>query len=259
MGEAWVITSGKGGVGKSTSAANLALALGSLHKSVILVDADTGLRTLDIMLGLENRVVYDLCDVAEGVCRLKQALIADRDREEIKLIAAAQTRESGTITPAQMEKIVRQLKEMADFVLIDSPAGVGRGFRAAASAADEGIIVLTPDVVALRDAERVMGLLDQQGIERSMLLINRALPEHQMVTAPVSIDSIVSTLELRALGVIPEEPAMYRANSLGRPAVLSRTPAGLAYIRCARRLLGEDVPIAAMKRPSFFRRVFMGG
>ena len=242
MGEAWLITSGKGGVGKSVTAVNVGAALWRLSRSVVLIDADTGLRSLDVLLGMENRVVYDLCDVAEGVCRLKQALLPDREMHGLFLIAAAQTRDSGAITPYQLERVTARLREMFDFVLIDCPAGVGRGFRAAAAASDRAVIVTTPDVVAVRDAERVAGLLEQHEIRRPPLMVNRVTREHLKKNAPLSPGRIAETLDLSLLGVIPEDKGVARAAAAGRPIVPRRSPASAAYQAAARRMLGEELP-----------------
>jgi len=247
MGEAWLITSGKGGVGKSVTAANLGAALWRLKRSVVLIDADTGLRSLDVLLGMEDRVVYDLCDVAEGVCRLKQALLPDREMHGLFLIAAAQTRDSGAVTPYQLERVTARLRDMFDFVLIDCPAGVGRGFRAAAAASDKAVIVVTPDAVAVRDAERVVGLLEQHEIRRPPLIVNRAAKEHFKKNAPFSPGRIAETLDLTVLGVIPEDRGVARAAAEGRPVTLRRSPASAAYQAAARRILGEDMPHAPLK------------
>ena len=242
MGEAWLITSGKGGVGKSVTAVNLGAALWRLNRSVVLIDADTGLRSLDVLLGMENRVVYDLCDVAEGVCRLKQALLPDREMHGLFLVAAAQTRDSGAVTPYQLERVSARLKEMFDFVLIDCPAGVGRGFRAAAAASGKAAIVVTPDAVAVRDAERVAGLLEQHEINKPSLIVNRVTREHLKKNAPLSPERIAGTLGLALLGVIPEDKGVARAASEGRPIVPRRSPASAAYQATARRMLGEELP-----------------
>lgn len=230
MGEVVVITSGKGGVGKSAVTANLAVALNRAGKRVVMVDADTGLRCLDILLGLEDRVVYDLSDVADGVCRLKQAIIKDRVREGLALIAAAQTRDGGAVTPAQMRKISLKLKRDYDFVLIDCPAGTGAGFRAAVAAADSAILVVAQDAVALRAAERVKRLISDAGVDDIRLVANRA-------SSPDEAQRAASALELPLAGVIPESARIARMASGGRPAAGRYSPSGLAFKRLAATML----------------------
>ncbi|NLG25757.1 MAG: septum site-determining protein MinD [Clostridiales bacterium] len=242
MGEVLVIASGKGGAGKSTLAVNLALALIARKKTVVLVDADTGLRSLDIMLGLQDRVVYDLCDAAEGLCRVRQALVRDRGREGLCLMAAAQTRESGAVAPAQMERVVGQLRAQFDYVIVDAPAGVGRGFRAAAAAADRAILVALPDWVSMRGAERVVGLLERQDILHPMLVVNRLADG-----ASPSPNEMASALGISLLGLVPEERGVSRAMSTGKPEALIGTAAGRAYQNIARRLMGEAVPLPGTK------------
>lgn len=257
MGESIVITSGKGGVGKSTLTANLGLGLARLGKKTLVLDGDIGLRTLDVLLGLENKVVYDLVDVAEGICRTRQALIHDARYENLYLMPAAQTRDSGAVTPRQMEKMLSKLQQQFDYVLIDCPAGIGRGFKNAVVGAQRAIVVTVPDIVSLRDAERVVGLLEKNDLLHPELLVNRALPEHQRPSkqSMMSLALIQETLPLELLGVVPEDAAIGRSALLGSPAVLGPSPAGRAFERIARRVVGEDVPIPPLKPASWLTRL----
>lgn len=251
MSEALVITSGKGGVGKSTIAANLAMALSDSGQKVVIIDADTGLRNLDVLLGMENRVVYDLTDVAEGVCRLKQALVKDHNNENLCLLAAAQMRDSASVSPAQMEKIVLKLKEMFDWVIVDCPAGVDRGFRTAVAGADRAIIVALNDVISIRDAERVRMLLEKVGMPQPMLICNRMREEILPRGEKPSYQQIAERLEIRLLGITPEDDAVRLAAQQGIPVVKGKSPSALAIKRIARRLCGESVEIEPIRAKGF--------
>ena len=256
MSEALVITSGKGGVGKSTLAANLSLALACAGEKVVLVDADTGLRNLDVLLGLENRVVYDLTDVAEGVCRLKQALVRDPHNENLCLIAAAQMRDSGSVSPMQMEKIIGKLREQFDRVIIDCPAGVDRGFRTAIAGADRAIVVALQDAVSIRDAERVRALIEKSGLPRPWLVCNRMKPEKLRKGEESAWRRMGDRLEMQVLGIVPEDEAISQAAQDGIPAVLKESPAGKAFGRIARRIRGEQVEIEPIREKGFWARLF---
>lgn len=251
-----MITSGKGGVGKSTLAANLSQALADAGQKVVLIDADTGLRNLDVLLGMENRVVYDLTDVAEGVCRLKQALVKDRNNENLCLIAAAQMRDSGSVSPAQMEKITGKLKDQFDWIIVDCPAGVDRGFRTAIAGADRAIIVALEDAVSIRDAERVGALIQKAGLPKPMLVCNRMRAEKLRKGEEPAWQKMAERLDMQLLGVIPEDDEVRHAAQSGIPAVKSRTDAGEAIIRIARRLRGETVAIEVIREKGFFARMF---
>ncbi len=251
MSEALVITSGKGGVGKSTIAANLAAALADDGQKVVIIDADTGLRNLDVLLGMENRVVYDLTDVAEGVCRLKQALVRDRGNENLSLLAAAQMRDSASVSPAQMEKIVARLKGMFDWIIVDCPAGVDRGFRTAIAGADRAIIVALNDAISIRDAERVKMLLDKAGMPAPMLICNRMREEVIARGEKPSYKKMAERLELQLLGITPEDDAIRLAAQEGVPVVKGKSPAAQAIKRIARRLRGDTVEIEPIKAKGF--------
>ncbi len=244
-GQVITITSGKGGVGKTTTTANLGIALAKLGKRVVVVDADIGLRNLDVILGLENRVVYDLVDVVEGACGVRQALVKDKRAEGLYLLPAAQTRDKTAVNPAQMNALCKQLRKDFDFILIDSPAGIEQGFRNAIVPADRVIVVTTPEVAAVRDADRVIGLLEAEGKQDVMLLLNRV--DVQMVRRGdmMSVEDVLDILAIRLIGVIPEDSAILISSNRGTPVALdgqSRT--AVAYQHVARRLLGEDVPLA---------------
>lgn len=256
MSEALVITSGKGGVGKSTLAANLSLALAEAGRRVVLIDADTGLRNLDVLLGMENRVVYDLTDVAEGVCRLKQALVKYGNNENLSLIAAAQMRDSGSVTPAQMEKIIGKLKDQFDLIIVDCPAGVDRGFRTAIAGADRAIVVALEDAVSIRDAERVAQLVVKAGMPKPMLVCNRMRAEKLKKGEMSACQKIGERLEMQVLGVVPEDEEIRWAAQSGIPAVKGKTPAGQAFLRIARRIMGETVEIEPIREKGFLARLF---
>ena len=247
LGRAIVITSGKGGVGKTTTTANLGWALAALGKRVILVDADIGLRNLDIVLGLENRVRFHLLDVIEGKADLDEALVRDKRNENLHLLAAAQAREKEDVDGGEMERLVAKLRERADFVLIDSPAGIETGFRNAVIGAQHAIVVCTPEVSAVRDADRVVGLLPSDWSPE--LIVNRLRPALVRKGKMLSVDDVNAILRLPLLGVIPDEPSVIVATNRGEPVALDPDSAiGAAYRAIAARIAGvaiEPAPAAA--------------
>ncbi|MEW8978462.1 MAG: septum site-determining protein MinD [Symbiobacterium sp.] len=246
MGQVIVVTSGKGGVGKTTTTANLGTALAQQGNKVVLVDADIGLRNLDVVMGLENRIVYDLVDVVEGNARLKQALIKDKRVENLYLLAAAQTREKKDVTAEQMRDLCEQLAREFDFVLIDCPAGIEDGFKNAIAGAQKAIIVANPEVSSVRDADRVIGLWDAQDGDRSpaMLIVNRVRPRMVARGDMLEIDDMLEMLAVDLLGVVPEDDHIIVSTNRGEPAVFSKdSKAGKAFQNIARRLMGESVPI----------------
>lgn len=247
MGEAIVIASGKGGAGKSTLAVLLGAALSGAGRSVALVDMDMGMRSLDVMLGMENRIVYDLADVAEGVCRPRQALVRHASVEGLSLLAAAQTRDSGAITPRQAAAVVDRMRPHFDYVLLDCPAGVGRGFRTAVACADRGLIVSLIDPISLRDAERVAGLMERGDLPRPALVLNR-------VRFGQDVAAFEQRLNLRLTGLIPEERDLAGLMERDLARALN-APAGEAVRRIARRLQGEEVPLSPIRRPGLFARL----
>jgi septum site-determining protein MinD len=199
------ITSGKGGVGKTTATANLALALAELGKKVVCIDSDIGLRNLDVVMGLENRIVYDLIDIVEGRCKAKQAMIHDKRMQELYLIPAAQTRDKNAISPQQMVKLCDELRPDFDWILIDSPAGIERGFQNAIAPADQVIVITNPDVSAVRDADRIIGLIDSQQKGPAKLVINRVNPTMVKKGEMLDVDDILDLLAVKLIGIVPED------------------------------------------------------
>ncbi|MBN1878181.1 MAG: septum site-determining protein MinD [Anaerolineae bacterium] len=251
------ISSGKGGVGKTTTAANLSLALAMLGKRVICIDADIGLRNLDLMLGLENRIVYDIVNYIEGHCRLRQALVRDKRFPELFLLPAAQTRNKDAVGQEDMARVAHEAAELADYVIIDSPAGIEHGFRVAAKPANRVLIVTNPEVTAVRDADRVVGLLEAEGWAPAQLILNRLKPELVRRGQMLDPDTVVDLLAIDIIGIVPEDPNVLTASNQGQPVVLDdRSGAGAAFRDVARRLLGEEVPFTPLKSPSFLQKLF---
>ncbi len=237
------ISSGKGGVGKTTAVANIAVALAAHGKTVVCVDSDIGLRNLDVVLGLENRIVYDLVDVVEGRCRLRQAMIRDKRLETLFLIPAAQTRDKSAVSPSDMVRLCDELRPDVDWVLIDSPAGIERGFRNAIAPADKVIVVTNPEISAVRDADRVIGLLDAEGKGPASLIINRVNPALVRRGDMLAVEDVLDLLAVDLIGIVPEDENVLIASNKGQPLALDgRSKAGLAFQNIARRLLGEQVP-----------------
>lgn len=237
------VTSGKGGVGKTTTTANLGTALARLGQRVVVIDTDIGLRNLDVVMGLQNRIIYDVVDLVEGRCRLRQALIRDRALEELYLLPAAQSRDKSAVSPADMMRVVQQLRGECDVVLIDSPAGIESGFRNAVAPADEFILVTTPDVSSVQDVDRVLGILEAEGRGATCLVINRIRPELVRRNEMLSPDEILGRLNVTLLGLVPDNEAVLVSNSKGMPiANDERSLAGKAYHNMARRLLGDKAP-----------------
>lgn len=244
MSRVIVITSGKGGVGKTTTTANLGSALTQLGCKVALVDADFGLRNLDLLLGLEQRIVYTAIDVISGECSLEKALVRDKRQPNLVLLPAAQSRNKEAITPEQMKEIVDQLSKAHDYVLIDSPAGIEMGFRNAIAAAEEAIIVTTPEMAAVRDADRVVGLLENEAIKKIHLIVNRLRPEMIQLNQMISVEDILDLLVIPLLGIVPDDQRIIISTNRGEPLVLEEKLSlpGLAYKNIARRLEGDLVP-----------------
>lgn len=250
------ITSGKGGVGKTTATANLSVALALRGQRVVAIDADIGLRNLDVVMGLENRIVYDLVDVVEGRCRLRQAMVRDKRLPDLYLLPAAQTRDKTAVQPEQMVEVCEELRPDFDFILIDSPAGIEQGFRNAIAPADEAVIVTTPEVSAVRDADRIIGLIEAAEKEPMRLIINRLRPEMVRREDMLSIEDVVDVLAISLLGVVPEDEQIIVSTNRGRPLALeNHTQAGRAYNNIARRILGEDVPMMSLERDTLLSRV----
>jgi len=237
------MTSGKGGVGKTTAVANIAVALASSGARVCCVDGDIGLRNLDIVMGLENRIVYDIVDVVEGRCRLRQAMIRDKRYPELYLIPAAQTRDKSAVSPSDMVRLGDELRNEVDWVLIDSPAGIERGFRNAIAAADQVLVITNPEVSAVRDADRVIGLLEAEEKGSPSLIINRLNPSMVKSNNMLSAEDVLDLLAVRLIGVVPEDENVVIGTNRGAPIVLEpKSMAGQAFRNIALRLQGQDVP-----------------
>lgn len=251
------ITSGKGGVGKTTTTANLGVSLARLDKKVAVIDADVGLRNLDIVMGLESRIVYDLVDVVEGRCKLRQAMIKHKQFGDLYLIPAAQTRDKSAVSPADMIQLTDQLRKEFDFILIDSPAGIERGFRNAVAPADEIVIVTNPEVSAVRDADRIIGLIEADNRGPGQLILNRVKADMIRKGEMLSPDDVTDILAIRLLGIIPEDEQVITASNAGMPIVLNdNSRAGTAFRNIARRLTGENVPIMPLEEGgNLFKRL----
>jgi len=244
MSEVIVITSGKGGVGKTTTTANIGTGLALHGKKVVLVDTDIGLRNLDVVMGLENRIVYDLVDVIEGACRIKQALIKDKRFESLYLLPAAQTRDKTSVTPKQMIDLTNELRKEFDYIIIDCPAGIEQGFKNAIAGADEALVITTPEVSAVRDADRIIGLLESNELRNPKLIVNRVRPDMVKRGDMMSIDDIIDILAIDLIGVVPDDEKIVISTNRGEPAVTDdKSIAGQAYRNITRRILGENVPI----------------
>ncbi|MBO9599426.1 MAG: septum site-determining protein MinD [Cohnella sp.] len=262
MGEAIVVTSGKGGVGKTTTSANIGTALALLGQKVCLVDTDIGLRNLDVVMGLENRIVYDLIDVAEGRCRVNQALIKDKRFDELYMLPAAQTKDKNDVSPEQVKQIVDSLKPDFDYIIIDCPAGIEQGFRNAIAGATQAIVVTTPENAAVRDADRVIGLLEKSHIASPKLVINRIRPNMMKSGDMLEIDDICQVLAIDLIGIVPDDEMVIKAANQGEPTVMNpNSRAAIAYRNIARRILGETVPLSQLEeKAGMFRKVkkFLG-
>ncbi len=244
LGQAIVVTSGKGGVGKTTTSANIGTGLAMLGKSVVIVDADIGLRNLDVVLGLENRIVYDLVDVVEGNCRLKQALIKDKRHDNLYLLPAAQTKDKTAVSPEQMLELVNELKKDFEYIIMDSPAGIEQGFKNSIAGADIALIVTTPEISAVRDADRVIGLLEAEGISNPKLIVNRIRTEMVKRGDMMNKDDIIDILAIDLLGIVPDDEGIVISTNKGEPIVMEEgTLAGRAFNNITRRITGEEVEL----------------
>lgn len=253
MGEVIVITSGKGGVGKTTTTANIGTGLALAGQKVVLVDTDIGLRNLDVVMGLENRIVYDLVDVVEGFCRVKQALIKDKRYDGLYLLPAAQTRDKSAVNPQQMMKLCQELKEEFDYILIDCPAGIEQGFKNAIAGADRAIVVTTPEVSAVRDADRIVGLLEANELKNPKLLINRLRVDMVKRGDMMSIDDIIDILAIGLIGVVPDDEKIVVSTNRGEPAINDdKSLAGQAYRNIVRRIRGDEVPFLNLEEDQGF-------
>ncbi|MDO4522875.1 MAG: septum site-determining protein MinD [Eubacteriales bacterium] len=243
MSEVIVVTSGKGGVGKTTLTANIGTGLARLDKKVVLVDTDIGLRNLDVVMGLENRIVYNMVDVIEGNCRLKQALIRDKHYPGLYLLPAAQTRDKSAVTPEQMIKLVEDLSAHFEYILLDCPAGIEQGFRNAVAGASRAIVVTTPEVSAIRDADRIIGLLEADGMKQIDLVLNRLRPEMIRRGDMMSVEDVMEILAVPLIGAVPDDTHVVISTNQGEPLAGDDSPSGQEFFHIARRLLGEEVEL----------------
>lgn len=263
--KAIVVTSGKGGVGKTTTTANLGAALAKLGEKVAVIDVDVGLRNLDVVMGLEGRVVFDLIDVLEGRAKVRQALIRDKRVEHLFLLPASQTKDKEALDAARFRELVQHLltEEGFDRVLIDSPAGIEKGFQTAAAPAEGALVVVNPEVSSVRDADRIIGLLEAREIRENFLIINRLRPKMVARGDMLSVEDVVEILGLKPIGIIPEDEQVLISTNQGEPLVLKGTsPAAVAYLETARRIRGEEVPFRNLEEAqgllAVIRKLFGG-
>lgn len=243
MGEVIVVTSGKGGVGKTTTTANIGAGLAKMGKKVVVIDADIGLRNLDVVLGLENRIVYDIVDVVNETCRVKQALIKDKRFDGLYLLPAAQTKDKDAVTPDQMKELTNTLRETHDYVLVDCPAGIEQGFKNAIAGADRAIVVTTPEVSAVRDADRIIGLLEAAELNEPKLIVNRIRIDMVKRGDMMNIQDMTDILAIDLIGVVPDDEQVVISTNRGEPAVTNDTSlSGQAFMNISRRIAGEEVP-----------------
>ena len=252
MGEVVVITSGKGGVGKTTTTANVGTGLAMLGKKVVLIDTDIGLRNLDVVLGLENRIVYNLVDVIEQNCKIKQALIKDKRFETLYLLPSAQTRDKDAVNPEQMVLLTEELKNEFDYIILDCPAGIEQGFKNAIAGADRAIVVTTPEVSAVRDADRIIGLLEANEVKKIELIVNRLRMDMVKRGDMMSSEQVLDILAISLLGVVPDDENIVVSTNTGEPLVGNDSLAGQAYMNICKRITGEEVPLLDLESKKGF-------
>lgn len=256
MGEVIVITSGKGGVGKTTTTANIGAGLAKLGKRVVVIDTDLGLRNLDVVMGLENRIVYNLVDVIEGNCRMKQALIKDKRYDNLYLLPSAQTKDKTAISPGQMKKLTEELVDDYDYVLLDCPAGIEQGFQNAIAGASRAIVVTTPEVSAIRDADRIIGLLEKNQIRKIDLVINRIRMDMVKRGDMMSVEDVSEIIAINLLGVLPDDEKVVVGTNQGEPVIELDSLAGKAYLNICRRIMGEEVPFLNLdQKVGIFKKI----
>ena len=257
MSEVIVVTSGKGGVGKTTTTANVGTGLAMLNKKVVLIDTDIGLRNLDVVMGLENRIVYNLVDVIKGNCRAKQAMIKDKRYPNLFLLPCAQAGDKNSLSPEEMKKLTDELREEFDYIILDCPAGIEQGFKNAIAGADRALVVTMPEVSAIRDADRIIGLLEANEKKRADLIVNRIRMDMVKKGDMMSIDDAVDILAIDLIGAVPDDENIVIATNNGEPLVGSDNLAGQAYMNICKRILGEEVPLLDLdKKTGFFARLF---
>ena len=257
MSEVIVITSGKGGVGKTTTTSNVGTGLSQLNKKVVMIDTDIGLRNLDVVMGLENRIVYNLVDVIEGKCRLKQALIKDKKYPELCLLPSAQTRDKDAVTPEQMVELIDELRKEFDYILLDCPAGIEQGFKNAIAGADKALVVTTPEVSAIRDADRIIGLLEANDLRDIHLIINRLRPDMIARGDMMSVDDVTEILAVDLIGTLLDDEQIVIATNQGEPLSGKNSQAEEEYQNICKRLMGEEVPFAELRqKKGMFSRLF---
>jgi septum site-determining protein MinD len=251
------ISSGKGGVGKTTATANISVALAQLGQKVVCIDSDIGLRNLDVVLGLENRIVYDLVDVIEGRCRIRQAMIKDKRFEGLFLIPAAQTRDKSAVSPSDMIQLCNEIREETDWILIDSPAGIERGFKNAIAPAEEVLVITNPDVSAVRDADRIIGIIESEEKGPARLIINRLNPEMVKRGEMLAAEDVLELLAVELIGIVPEDESVLTSTNIGKPVVThEKSIAGQAFRNIARRLMGDDIPLIDLEfKDGIFHRI----
>ena len=256
MAEVIVVTSGKGGVGKTTTTANLGTGLSKLDKKVVLVDTDIGLRNLDVVLGLENRIVYNLVDVVDGNCKISQALIKDKKTDGLYLLPAAQTRDKDAVTPDQMRELVEELRKDFDYIILDCPAGIEQGFKNAIAAADRALVVTTPEVSAVRDADRIIGLLEANEIKNTRLIVNRLNVDMVKHGNMMTAEDVVEVLSIDLIGVVPYDEKIVVSTNTGTPLAGEDTLVGQSYMNICKRIMGEDVPFLNLEaKKGFFAKI----
>ncbi len=257
MGEVIVVTSGKGGVGKTTTTANVGTGLAKLGKSVVLIDMDIGLRNLDVVMGLENRIVYNLVDVIEQKCKVNQAFIKVKGFNNFYLLPCAQTRDKTSVTPEQMKTLTDMLKKEFDYVILDCPAGIEQGFKNAIAGADRALVVTTPEVSAVRDADRIIGLLDANEIARYDLVVNRLRADMVKRGEMMSADDVLEVLSVNLIGIVPDDENIVISTNTGVPLVGNNTMAGKAFQNICLRITGEEVPFLDLgKKQGLFSKIF---
>lgn len=260
MSEVIVVTSGKGGVGKTTTTSNIGAALSSLGKKVVLVDTDIGLRNLDLVMGLENRVVFNLVDVVEGNCKLESAIVKDKRFDGLFLLPAAQTKDKDSVNEEQMRKLCSELRKKFDYVILDCPAGIEQGFKNAVAGADRAVVVTTPEVSAVRDADKIIGMLNAYGVTEYKLLVNRVRIDMVKRGDMIGIEDIIDILGIQLIGVVPDDEAIIVSTNKGEPAVLNeKSRPAIAYKNVAKRIMGEDVPLMELEKSgivSAIKRIF---